>query len=135
MLNGSSAICKTLHLLTGFSILSFVSGEARLSVIDAVDGSSTGTWSMNVGAAEAPTIQRSYPCKRLRQSVLDIAKSAFQVHGVDAAGQVVIRRQLKRRHVLAFFQKLPHCLVGVEACASVSAAGRANSRHSVTRCV
>jgi transposase len=49
---------------------------------------------------------------------LDIAKSVFQVHGVDEAGQVVIRRQLKRRHVLAFFQKLPPCLVGIEACAS-----------------
>ena len=36
---------------------------------------------------------------------LDIAKAVFQVHGVDADGQVVIRRQLKRRHVLAFFQK------------------------------
>ena len=49
---------------------------------------------------------------------LDIAKSVFQVHGVDAAGQVVIRRQLKRRYVLSFFQKLPQCLVGIEACAS-----------------
>ena len=49
---------------------------------------------------------------------LDIAKSVFQVHGVDAAGQVIIRRQLKRRYVLAFFQKLPPCLVGIEACAS-----------------
>ena len=49
---------------------------------------------------------------------LDIAKSVFQVHGVDAGGQVVIRRQLKRRYVLAFFQKLPPCLVGIEACAS-----------------
>ena len=49
---------------------------------------------------------------------LDIAKSVFQVHGVDAAGQVVIRRRLKRRYVLAFFQKLPPCLVGIEACAS-----------------
>ena len=49
---------------------------------------------------------------------LDIAKSVFQVHGVDAAGQAVIRRQLKRRYVLAFFQKLPPCLVGIEACAS-----------------
>jgi transposase len=49
---------------------------------------------------------------------LDIAKSVFQVHGVDATGQVVIRRQLKRRSVLAFFQKLPPCLVGIEACAS-----------------
>ena len=37
----------------------------------------------------------------------DIAKSVFQVHGVDAAGEVFIRRQLKRRYVLAFFQKLP----------------------------
>jgi transposase len=49
---------------------------------------------------------------------LDIAKSVFQVHGVDAHGQVVIRRQLKRRYVLAFFQKVPPCLVGIEACAS-----------------
>ena len=49
---------------------------------------------------------------------LDIAKSVFQVHGIDAAGQVVIRRQLKRRYVLAFFQKLPPCLIGIEACAS-----------------
>src|SRR5579872_1544362 len=49
---------------------------------------------------------------------LDIAKSVFQVHGVDAGGQVVLRRQLKRRYVLAFFQKLPSCLVGIEACAS-----------------
>ena len=49
---------------------------------------------------------------------LDIAKSVFQVHGVDADGRVVVRRQLKRRYVLAFFQKLPPCLVGIEACAS-----------------
>jgi Transposase len=49
---------------------------------------------------------------------LDIAKSVFQVHGVDADGNVVVRRQLKRRYVLAFFQKLPSCLVGIEACAS-----------------
>ena len=49
---------------------------------------------------------------------LDIAKSVFQVHGIDAGGQVVIRRQLKRRHVLTFFEKLSPCLVGIEACAS-----------------
>ena len=49
---------------------------------------------------------------------LDIAKSVFQVHGVDADGKVVVRRQLKRRYVLTFFQKLPPCLVGIEACAS-----------------
>jgi len=49
---------------------------------------------------------------------LDIAKSVFQVHGVDAQGNAVIRRQLKRRAVLAFFEKLPPCLIGIEACAS-----------------
>jgi transposase len=49
---------------------------------------------------------------------LDIAKSVFQVHGIDGQGQVVFRRQLKRRYVLAFFQRLSPCLVGIEACAS-----------------
>jgi transposase len=49
---------------------------------------------------------------------LDIAKSVFQVHGVGAESNVILRRQLKRRHVLAFFEKLPPCLVGIEACAS-----------------
>jgi transposase len=49
---------------------------------------------------------------------LHIAKSVFQVHGVNAEGNVVIRRQLKCCHVLAFFQKLPSCLAGIEACAS-----------------
>ena len=49
---------------------------------------------------------------------LDIAKSVFSVHGVDAHGRVVIRRQLKCRYVLAFFQKIPPCLFGIEACAT-----------------
>jgi transposase len=49
---------------------------------------------------------------------LDIAKSVFQVHGIDAEGNVILRRQLKRRYVLNFFQSLPPCLVGIEACAS-----------------
>jgi transposase len=49
---------------------------------------------------------------------LDIAKSVFQVHGVDMQGKVIIRRQLKRRQVLAFFRKLPPCFVGMEASAS-----------------
>jgi transposase len=50
---------------------------------------------------------------------LDIAKSVFQVHGVDAAGQAVMRRQLKRRYVLVFFEKLPPY-------------GGTSSRHLVT---
>jgi transposase len=49
---------------------------------------------------------------------LDIAKHAFQVHGVDCAGAVVVRRTLRRSQVLAWFAKLPPCLVGMEACAT-----------------
>jgi transposase len=49
---------------------------------------------------------------------LDIAKSVFQVHGVDGDGNVLVRRQLKRRYLAAFSQKLPPCLVGIEACPS-----------------
>ena len=49
---------------------------------------------------------------------VDLAKNVFQVHGVTASGAVVIRRQLRRRQVLRFFEKQPPCLVGMEACAS-----------------
>src|SRR3954466_4869407 len=49
---------------------------------------------------------------------LDIAKSAFQVHGIDAAGTIVIQRQIRRGQVLTFFASVPPCLVGIEACAT-----------------
>ncbi len=49
---------------------------------------------------------------------LDIAKSVFQVHGVDRNGVVVVRRQVRRTQLLSFFAKLPACLVGIEACAT-----------------
>jgi len=49
---------------------------------------------------------------------LDIAKNVFQVHGVDAQGSVVVTRQLRRSRLIAFFEKLGPCLVGMEACAT-----------------
>ena len=49
---------------------------------------------------------------------LDLAKHVFQVHGVDASGQVSVRRALRRKEVLSFFGKLSPCLVGIEACAT-----------------
>ena len=49
---------------------------------------------------------------------LDLVKTVFQVHGVDASGVVRVRRALRRSRVLAFFAKLPPCLVGMEACAT-----------------
>jgi transposase len=49
---------------------------------------------------------------------LDLAKHVFQVHGVDAEGATVLRKQLRRGQMLAFFSKLPPCIVGLEACAT-----------------
>jgi transposase len=49
---------------------------------------------------------------------LDIAKNVFQVHGIDAAEKVVVRKQLRRGQVIAFFKALAPCLIGMEACAT-----------------
>lgn len=49
---------------------------------------------------------------------LDIAKSVFHVHGIDAEGVVVVQRKLPRSRLLAFFEKPPQRLVGIEACAT-----------------
>lgn len=49
---------------------------------------------------------------------LDLAKDVFQIHGVDAGQKVVAARQLKRANVMSFFEKLPPCLIGMEACGS-----------------
>ena len=64
---------------------------------------------------------------------LDLAKTVFQVHGVDAAGKVVLARQLRRAQVLAFFAKLSPCLVGMEACATAHFWARALNKlgHTV----
>jgi len=59
---------------------------------------------------------------------LDIAKSVFQVHGIDAEGNVIVRRQLKRRHILTFFQKLP-----VSKPAHHHTIGRARSKRLAIR--
>lgn len=55
---------------------------------------------------------------------VDLAKNVFQIHGVDAAGTIVVRRQLRRGQVLPFFRKHPSCLVGIEACATSHHWGR-----------
>ena len=49
---------------------------------------------------------------------IDLAKNVFQVHGVDAAGKVVITKKLRRSQVLPLFEGLPRCLIGMEACAT-----------------
>jgi transposase len=64
---------------------------------------------------------------------LDLAKHVFQVHGVDANGAAILRKQLRRAQLLAFFNKLPRCLVGMEACAE-HITGRGNCVRWATRC-
>jgi len=49
---------------------------------------------------------------------LDIAKNVFQVHGIDAKEKMIVRKQLRRSQVIAFFKALPPCLIGMEACAT-----------------
>jgi hypothetical protein len=87
---------------------------------------------MIVGAVKA-----SLPQEPVMQTVttigLDIAKSVFQVHGIDAQGKVVIRRHLRRRDVLAFFQKL-HLVLLVSRPAPHHIIGRANYKRSGIPC-
>ena len=49
---------------------------------------------------------------------IDLAQNVFQVHGVNAHGKTVMRKQLKRHQVAAFFANMPPCLIGMEACGS-----------------
>jgi hypothetical protein len=55
---------------------------------------------------------------KITTSGIDVAKSVFQVHGVDERGNVVLRRQIRRSQLLLFFSRLEPCLIGMEACAS-----------------
>jgi transposase len=55
---------------------------------------------------------------------LDLAKNVFQVHGLDEAGEVIVRRALRRGQVLPFFERLGPCLIGMEACGTSHYWGR-----------
>ena len=59
---------------------------------------------------------------------LDIAKSVFQLHGIDARGQITLQKRLRRAQLVAFFANLPPCLVGIEACGSAHHWARELSR-------
>ncbi|MCK1417415.1 hypothetical protein IVB55_31560, partial [Bradyrhizobium sp. CW4] len=64
----------------------------------------------------------------------DLAKNVIQIHGADADGAPIFNRKLRRAEVLRFFEKLPPCVIGLEACGS-AIIGRARLRRSVTMCV
>ena len=58
---------------------------------------------------------------------IDLAKTVFQVHGVDERGKVVLRKQLKRKDLLSFFANLEPCLIGMEACGGSHFLGRSSA--------
>src|ERR1700733_2635072 len=75
-----------------------------------------GIWVPRCEGRQAFTSKREPSTMQITTIGLDLAKSIFQVHGVDAIGQVVVRKLLRRSQMLPFFAKLPSCLVGIEAC-------------------
>jgi transposase len=86
---------------------------------DGVDGPcSPASMCLNVVVDQQRHQQKGPSMDKIITIGFDLAKHVFQVHGVDQAGQVLIRRQLRRAEVLKFFAKLSPCLVGMEACAS-----------------
>ena len=64
---------------------------------------------------------------------IDLAKNVFQVHGIDEHGKAVLKKQLRRDQMAAFFVNLPSCLIGMEACGSAHHWGRklASMGHTV----
>src|SRR6516162_6023998 len=72
----------------------------------------------------------SHPWARLLRSDLTWRSMFFRCTGVDAEGATVLRKQLRRAQVLAFFSRLPPCLVGLEACATAHYWGRDLARRS-----
>jgi len=67
---------------------------------------------------QKPPANREPSMNEITTIGLDLAKHVFQVHGIDATGADGSAQQLRRAQVLAFFSRLPRCLVGMEACAT-----------------
>src|ERR1700693_6528620 len=86
--------------------------------IDVVDGARSAASKCHRVVASKRTTLRGAVHMQITTIGLDIAKNVFQVHGIDAAEKVVVRKQLRRSQVLAFFKALPPCLIGMEACAT-----------------
>jgi len=90
---------------------------AHESVYDVGDGARSQQRVAGKVIVATNHIREPSTCK-LPRSGLDIAKHVFQVHAIDAEEKVVIRKQLRRGQVMQFFEELPPCLVGLEACAT-----------------
>src|SRR6202163_411502 len=87
-------------------------------VPDVVDGARSSASKCHRVVAPKRSTLRGAVQMEITTIGLDIAKNVFQVHGIDAAEKVVVRKQVRRGQVLGFFEALPPCLIGMEACAT-----------------
>src|SRR5260370_21823370 len=94
---------------------------------DGVDGPRTASM-CQTGDVDS-TRRREPSMGEISMIGLDLAKNVFQVHGVDASGAVVVRRQLRRGQGEKFFAQLPACTVGLEACGSAHHLARGIGRY------
>jgi transposase len=60
--------------------------------------------------------KKGYPKMKITTIGMDLAKTVFQIHGVDEHGKVAVRKKLKRAEVLNYYANLPSCLIGMKAC-------------------
>src|SRR4030095_16464064 len=70
------------------------------------------------GSVDQPLEPRGASAMKITTIGIDLAKNVFQVHGVDERGKTMLKKQVKRDQMAAFFAKLPVCLIGMEACGS-----------------
>ncbi len=65
-----------------------------------------------------PSIMATIAYHSVKTIGIDLGKNVFQLHGIDAAGEVLFRKKLWRAQVLEFLSDIPSCLIGIEACAT-----------------
>ncbi|MDC7267130.1 hypothetical protein K0P03_34490 [Shinella sp. HY16] len=90
----------------------------RSGEIDDVDGPPNPSREMLRSFCATQRRNRVMTFEKITVVGLDLAKNVFQVHAIDDVGNVIVRRQLRRNQLLHFFEQLPPCLVGMEACST-----------------
>ena len=96
------------------------SHPARLKRVcsDGVDGSTQSASQCAIMVVSETHIEKDPSTIDITTLRIDIAKSVFQLHGVDAQGAIVLQKKLRRGAVVKFLSKLEPCLIGIEACAT-----------------
>ena len=90
----------------------------KLVLSDGVDGSTQSASQCAITVVSETHIEKEPSTTDITTLGIDLAKSVFQLHGVDAQGVIVLQKKLRRGAVVKFLSKLEPCLIGIEACAT-----------------